>query len=467
MPFSAPANTKTEEGSPLPPRFTRVESVTLFLSVASVAAAVALLWLVGPQPLPSLLLVVALGTTFTVGYLVRKIESDRQRDATLLSEVYARFSSTEKARREVGQKMRDLAAVAVENARLYEEAQARTQELTSLLKVSETLTSTLNAPALLQMVSRQVRSLIGCDFVAFIHVDREAGTLMPMVVHQPEMGPPLELPSRLGEGLVGRVALTGRAEALNRKSEAVWLEVAEHIPPGLHSALCVPLVVESRVDGVIALGRIGTRGFDADDLRLVAIISGQISAVLENISLHEQVKDQAVRDGLTQVFNRGYLYERLAEELLRAEQSGAACSFIMLDIDNFKAFNDSHGHLAGDEMLRRVSQAITQSVRKVDVVGRYGGEEFGIVLPQTSAQAAYAVGERIRKAVEELGTDAVRWSAASDSRKAARVTVSLGVSAYPEMAGTHVDLVARADEALYRSKALGKNKVSLAEAEVL
>ena len=436
------------------PRLLATEIATLSLSALATVIALMLLWLVGPNVWSSLLLVLALSTVFVVGYLTRKIHGDRLHDSALLDELYSRFTRSEKVRQEVGQRMRDLAAVASENARLFEEAQQRTQELTNLLKLSETLTSTLNAPSLLQLVGRQVRELVGCDFFAFLHVDREANTLVPAVTHQPEVGPPIELPQYLGEGLPGRVALTGKAEVVNRATDALWREPAEGLPHGLHSGLCVPLVIEGQVDGVISLGRIGARGFDRDDLRLLAIIAGQIGAALENVRLHERVKDQAVRDSLTQVFNHSCLLERLSDEVGRAEQGGTPVSFVMLDIDNFKSFNDNHGHLAGDEVLRAVAQTILRSVRKVDIVGRYGGEEFGIVLPCTDAQQAYAVGERIRRAVEEAGCDG--------EGEARRVTVSLGVATYPDVASDYVQMVARADEALYRSKALGKNRVCLA-----
>lgn len=473
QPFG-PSDPGMKDGSRDVARLRGVELAAIILSVVATIAALALLWVAGPHPLISTLLVFSLGATFATGYIVRKIQGDRQRDVALARELYSRFAASEKARQDVSQKLQDLAAVAVENARLYEQAQARTQELTNLLKVSETLTATLNAPTLLQMVGRQVRDLIGCDFVAFIQIDRQTNTLVPTVICQPDVGPPIVLPTRLGEGLPGRVALSGKAEMVNRVTEAVWLEPGDQLPQGLHSALCVPLSIEGQVDGLLALGRIGATGFDSNDLRLVAIIAGQISAALENIRLHERVQDQAVRDGLTGVFNRGYLYQRLAEEVQRCEQTGGICSFVMLDIDNFKAFNDRYGHLAGDEMLRRVARAIELSVRGSDIVGRYGGEEFGILLPGTGSQAAYQVGERIRSAVEELTVVMVAQRQKQDGlgewpesgqTDAPVVTVSLGVAAYPEVATTHVDLVARADEALYRSKALGRNRVSLAEVE--
>lgn len=435
-------------------RIVATEVATLWLSGLAAAVALALLWLAGLSAGPTILLVLALAMVFAVGYLTRKLQGDRLRDAALLAELYQQFGRAEKVRHEVSQRMRDLAAVAAENARLFEEAQQRTQELTNLLKLSETLSSTLNAPSLLNMVSRQVRELVGCDFFAFFHVDREANTLVPAVVLQPEVGPPVDLPSYLGEGLVGRVAQLGKAEFVNRAGESFWREPVEAAGSGLHSGIAIPLVVEGRVDGVIALGRIGARGFDRDDLRLLAIIAGQIGAALENARLHERVKDQAMRDSLTQVFNHSYLYQRLAEEVARSEQLGTPVSFLMVDIDHFKAFNDANGHLAGDEALRRVARTLENSVRKVDVVARYGGEEFGVVLPQTPQPGAYMVGERIRRAVEEM--------TALDSAPDARITVSIGVATCPDTAATYVDLVARADEALYRSKALGRNRVSLA-----
>jgi len=171
---------------------------------------------------------------------------------------------------------------------------------------------------------------------------------------------------------------------------------------------------------------------------------------------NRRLAEMALRDPLTGVFNRRYLEEFLAHEVVRAGRAGQSFVAAMLDLDDFKVYNDSQGHLAGDRALREVAQAMVGSLRASDLVARYGGEEFTVVLPNTSPHDAARVLERVRAAVAALVLPG------GETMPRGCLTVSVGVACFPQD-GTNVrDLLTRADDALYRAKELGKNRVTFA-----
>ncbi|HEY7509781.1 MAG TPA: GGDEF domain-containing protein [Vicinamibacteria bacterium] len=174
------------------------------------------------------------------------------------------------------------------------------------------------------------------------------------------------------------------------------------------------------------------------------------------IATYERTARSAVTDTLTGLYHRGFFLQALKREVLRARRHDLLLSLIMVDLDDFKTVNDTRGHLEGDRVLVKAAAAITESLREIDIAARYGGEEFAVILPETSRTGAAVVADRIRRRIaEELAR----------RRSAAAVTLSAGVAGYPEDAGSAEELIRRADEALYRAKADGKNRVTLAGRE--
>ena len=159
----------------------------------------------------------------------------------------------------------------------------------------------------------------------------------------------------------------------------------------------------------------------------------------------------SVRDSLTEAFNHRYFQETLSRELARHERSGQPLALVMLDIDDFKKINDRWGHPVGDIVLRGLVEEMTKGVREMDTVARYGGEEFALVFPETTPAKAWVVADRLRKRV------ASRLFAAPHVGQALAVTISLGLSTYPEDGATKRLLIERADQALYQAKRSGKN----------
>jgi diguanylate cyclase (GGDEF)-like protein len=229
-----------------------------------------------------------------------------------------------------------------------------------------------------------------------------------------------------------------------------WLTAA--LPRAVNIGL-VPLRADGRTVGVLAFaygGRLGSR----IEQRTVALIERCValaSLALVNAALLQKVSELAATDGLTGAGNRRAFDERLAAECERAGRHGTKLALIMLDVDRFKAVNDSFGHATGDEVLRRVIDLVGALCRSGDLVARYGGEEFAILLPDTGPVEARAFAERVRAAVAG-NTDPVP------------VTISLGVGSWHETVATPADLVGAADRALYRAKADGRNRVVTAPA---
>ena len=202
-------------------------------------------------------------------------------------------------------------------------------------------------------------------------------------------------------------------------------------------------------------------GGSENDLASFEILASQLSLQVKKIRLYETVKEVSIIDGLTHVFVRRHFLERFREELKRAVRYRFPLSVLMVDVDDFKSYNDKFGHLVGDRTLREVAQVIRENVRRVDVIGRYGGEEFIIVAPEIEKRKGLELAERVRSSI------ARRRFSIYDVET--RVTLSVGASSFPEdVRGTQVlesseaesrELIEKADQALYRAKEEGRNRV--------
>jgi len=216
-----------------------------------------------------------------------------------------------------------------------------------------------------------------------------------------------------------------------------------------------PLELHERAHGVITVARRG-RPFTDDDLEVLRSLGAEAALALENIELHYQVRRQAVTDELTGLSNHGRFQELLNAEIEQVRRYHHPIGLIMLDIDDFKAVNDTYGHPQGDAVLRHVARVLQENSRDADSPARYGGEELSLILPHTDLEGAHAIAERIRAAVEGLRV------ARTDGQGTLRVTASLGVAASTD--GDKDALIADADGALYEAKRSGKNRTISARA---
>ena len=223
---------------------------------------------------------------------------------------------------------------------------------------------------------------------------------------------------------------------------------------GFRGFCAVPLRAEGQVLGVMSLHSRQARRLLPREQDLLMAIGNQVAVALTNIRLYAEVQRLATTDPLTGLANRRVFEQRLMEEARRARRYRRPLALIMADLDRFKVYNDTFGHPAGDAVLQEVASLLQANVRKTDLVARYGGEEFAILLPETSAAGALAVAEKIRVAVENHPFPR------RETLPGGRLTISLGIAAFPEEVDEPEALIQYADEALYRAKALGGNRVS-------
>ncbi|MGL4243692.1 MAG: sensor domain-containing diguanylate cyclase, partial [Beijerinckiaceae bacterium] len=241
----------------------------------------------------------------------------------------------------------------------------------------------------------------------------------------------------------------------------------EHVHHDINANYCcVPILAHGETVGLLHLEYIGdpsetqdeARERFADRVRLGMACAEHLSIAIANMKLREGLRDQSVRDVLTGLNNRRYVLEAARRELLRADRSGHPVSVIVIDVDHFKAFNDNHGHDAGDTVLRHVGETMAALFVDDAVPCRFGGEEFVALLPGADTAAAATRAEELRAKIEALK---IRYG---DSQLP-RVTISAGVATYPAMVGNLQELLQTADEALYKAKQNGRNRIEIAGGE--
>jgi diguanylate cyclase (GGDEF)-like protein len=220
----------------------------------------------------------------------------------------------------------------------------------------------------------------------------------------------------------------------------------DYLPKGSYTYMAVPMVIENRLAGILAI-----EDLPASDFEKFTILAAQFTLEMRRIILYERVENMAITDGLTKAFAKRHILERLAEEFERSVRHNFNLAFVMADIDYFKKYNDTYGHLVGDVVLKEIVAILKAHTREVDLVGRFGGEEFCVILHETKKDEAAKVSERIRDIIEKH-----KFRAYDEST---RVTVSIGVAAYPEDCKTADELVENSDKALYTAKTTGRNRV--------
>ena len=264
----------------------------------------------------------------------------------------------------------------------------------------------------------------------------------------------------IAEGVLGFIAQTGRimdradVEAEKRRSARLMASGDFEFSP----ELAAPLALQSQTFGVVALSGIHHMPSHAKEvLRLVSHVG---SLTLHSVSAFLRVKSAADVDSLTGIFNKRVLTFKLGELIFDSEGRGELLSVFLFDIDSFKNYNDSNGHLAGDDLLRTLTKIVAKYVRADDIFGRFGGEEFMIILSGRGESEALIAAEKIRQVVEAHDFQH------GESQPMGRLTISGGVSTYPRDGKTSVELLRAADDALYRAKQAGRNRVLTASRTV-
>ncbi|MBI1797939.1 MAG: sensor domain-containing diguanylate cyclase [Candidatus Eisenbacteria bacterium] len=266
---------------------------------------------------------------------------------------------------------------------------------------------------------------------------------------QPEPEGPIAPEAR---GTSRPMMLYGKAVVLADVNEGGRTGPDDHCP-GLDAgpALFVPLKLRDQSPGYLAvLRKRGAAKYDGEDVRLLTLLGAWASMALENLRLAQNVEKLAVTDDLTQVYNYRFLKSALRREIKRAGRYHQDLALLMIDVDNLKAYNDRHGHLRGSFLLREMAGLFARHVRSWDLVAKYGGDEFTVILPQTDADGATSAAERLRAGVEGHTFPLAHPG---------QITVSIGIAAFPENGQTTSALIESADRALYLAKQNGRNQV--------
>lgn len=263
------------------------------------------------------------------------------------------------------------------------------------------------------------------------------------------------------EGLFRQVTAEGRAAIVNRPQgdTRFWREADAPAGIAVRNVCAAPVRVRAQNLGVLsAFNHQGRSGFAAQDGKLLSVLAASLGLVLENARLSSTLERIAVTDELTQVYNYRFLKTALRREMQRAKRFRQPFALVMCDVDGLKGYNDRFGHLRGSHLLRELAQILSRQVRGMDLIAKYGGDEFTAILPQTPREGARHVAERLRAAIAEHQFPHVQQG---------EVTISCGLAMFPEDGIQPGSLIGAADAALYAAKQAGRNKVVEATGLVL
>lgn len=350
--------------------------------------------------------------------------------------------------------------IPLELARLRNTVDDQTKSLAQWQDFAHLLATRANAPETYSAIVEKIVSSLDAKRVSLLIYNEESKKLICKAssgLSQEFIGSP-----RLGEGIAGVVLERGEPLLIQDLREQAWVAERVHGNADSNSFISFPLLSGGKRLGIINLtDRTSNQSFAASDLDWLKLFAPYAAAALERIDLYEKAQRfqlLAITDPLTGLLNRRYLEERFAQEIERSKRYQFPLSFVMMDIDSFKSFNDTFGHQAGDEVLRETALCIRNSLRNFDVAARYGGEEFIVVLPETDVTSATILAERLRKAVEQHFIN---------ERSRHPVTVSIGVSSLSKVLQNRHQVIRAADQALYAAKKRGKNCVVVYNTELV
>jgi diguanylate cyclase (GGDEF)-like protein len=318
---------------------------------------------------------------------------------------------------------------------------ADSRELRIIYRVAQETTAVLDLGALLQRIVDIIREVMGYYMVAVMLPGESPGELTVGA----QSGYALDITGRtlrVGEGITGWVFDHGSPQIVaDVKGDDRYVGLDEKV----HSELAFPLISRGRVIGVLNAESEYVDAFSEADIALMSAVGSQLAACVEVAQLHDTLKREATHDPLTRLNNRRLFVDRIQQEIARADAAQESFSVVFLDVNDLKRINDTYGHLAGDALLREVANALTDAVRGADVVARYGGDEFVVLLPATPGPAAAVVAQRI--------TDGIARHRFMAGRQLLHIPgVSLGLATFPEDGKTADELLSAADVTLYQQK---------------
>lgn len=339
------------------------------------------------------------------------------------------------------------AGIALENARLFAEEQKKARHLTLLNRISEHAIATLNPEEILVKVAEEIEQGLHYDHIGIGILDYPTKE----VVVQAEAGKRRDAIGRriaIGDGLIGQVARTGEI-AIVRDVNSTSLRP---VLPGSASAIALPVNCAENLLGVLYVESSEPSEFSDEEVQLLRTLADLFAGALHNAKNFQKAQEQAITDGLTGVKTHRFLMEALSSEWKRSTRSSRPFSLVLMDLDRFKFVNDFYGHLEGDVVLQRVGLILEQNCRRSDIVARYGGDEFVILMPETNVEQARQIAGKLRS-----------WIASDPLLRDKNITASFGIACFPIHGSTPQELIQVADASMYLSKHQGGNAVFTAE----
>ncbi len=342
------------------------------------------------------------------------------------------------------------AAIALQNSQLYSREQRRSTQLEAIYQIAKQTTAVLDLQQMLGTMCSLLPKSFAIDHVSVFLLDSENRLIL-----RREQG---KLKCRVAEG-DPFPPQPGYSESALSLGQAI---VANDLSPELGacestgSEACVPLISFGQKIGLLVCSSAHKNAFHPEDIQSLESIADILATAIQNADYVEQVRMQANVDGLTGIFNRRYFETKILEKIAEAGRYGGKMAVLMIDIDRFKAINDEFGHLLGDEVLKQFAATLVRNLRRVDVLCRYGGEEFVVLAPATTGANAALFAEKLRRLVEQFGFPGIPRA----------VTISIGVAEFPTHGTSRDALVRAADAALYQAKQLGRNRVEIATASL-
>jgi diguanylate cyclase (GGDEF)-like protein len=347
-------------------------------------------------------------------------------------------------------------AVAIENSKNLQASTQRAADLNLLVEVARAVSSELDLHRVFSKIHSQVRRVIDAPlfYVALGSGEGESVRLEYLVEGEKVFEP--QKYSTSGT-IVGMVIASGKAIYVRNTGERDRLtnQPIGAGPTTVQSVVAVPMIVGGQTIGAISAQSYEPDAYNERHMQLLSAIAEQSGVAVQNARLYEQARTLADHDPLTELLHHRGMQDRLSIELKRAQRTEARLALLMIDIDKFKSFNDTYGHPAGDRVLKTVASALRRVARDTDVVGRYGGDEFCAILPDTDVEAAWKFAGRL---VDEVNC---RHFEVEDGRTVP-IDLSIGVAVFPDDAQRREDLIQAADESLYvkkRAAAMGPANV--------
>jgi diguanylate cyclase (GGDEF)-like protein/putative nucleotidyltransferase with HDIG domain len=341
------------------------------------------------------------------------------------------------------------ASIAIENARLFQEERTKARHLSLLNTISRNAIATLNPDEMLAKITEQLEAGLTYDHIGIGQLEYSSRE----IVIQAEAGKrrgALGKRIPLGTGLIGQVARNGQLAAYNANIPAD--AGFKPLLPDTLAAIALPIFYAEQLHGILYVESSQPADFSEEEVLLLRTLADLIAGALHNALSFQKAQEQAITDGLTGVKTHRFFMEALSAEWKRSTRAGRSFALVLMDLDRFKFVNDFYGHLEGDLVLQRVGHILETNCRRSDVVARYGGDEFVILMPETNMEHARQLASKLRG-----------WVSADPLLREKNISASFGIACYPLHGSSPQELIQVADASMYLSKHQGGNAVSTAD----